>query len=265
MCVAVTAFLCLPHTATAESGREGDWTLPEAERFSQSFELKDTNILPNPTVMDSGGDFIYRPEAADAMKSELLKGHAIAITYYADQSMPEMSREDLRAILENALYAYGDYYTEEDIEFYLDAATGVTDLSALSREELEYLIKLRAFINDIADLPYDLSAMRADELILIFQSRVFGAPYDELVADAGRDGYLSFIGEDPVIYAQYTYQMEASNHAACIVGWDDTCWRTTRQKESCDSCGRRRDYGCVPADCTSNRNQEMHFLQGGVT
>ena len=42
-----------------------------------------------------------------------------------------------------------------------------------------------------------------------------GAPYDELVADAGRDGYLSFIGEDPVIYAQYTYQMEASNHAAC--------------------------------------------------
>jgi hypothetical protein len=26
---------------------------------------------------------------------------------------------------------------------------------------------------------------------------------------------LSFIGEDPVIYAQYTYQMEASNHAAC--------------------------------------------------
>ena len=134
--------------------REGDWTLPEAERFSQSFELKDTNILPNPTVMDSGGDFIYRPEAADAMKSELLKGHAIAITYYADQSMPEMSREDLRA-------------------------------------------------------------MTADELILIFQSRVFGAPYDELVADAGRDGYLSFIGEDPVIYAQYTYQMEASNHAAC--------------------------------------------------
>ena len=124
--------------------REGDWTLPEAERFSQSFELKDTNILPNPTVMDSGGDFIYRPEAADAMKSKLLKGHAIAITYYADQSMPEMSREDLRAILENALYAYGDYYTEEDIEFYLDAATGVTDLSALSREELEYLIKLRA-------------------------------------------------------------------------------------------------------------------------
>ena len=204
MCVAVTAFLCLPHTAMAESGREGDWTLPEAERFSQSFELKDTNILPNPTVMDSGGDFIYRPEAADAMKSELLKGHAIAITYYADQSMPEMSREDL-------------------------------------------------------------SAMTADELILIFQSRVFGAPYDELVADAGRDGYLSFIGEDPVIYAQYTYQMEASNHAACIVGWDDTCWRTTRQKESCDSCGRRRDYGCVPADCTSNRNQEMHFLQGGVT
>jgi hypothetical protein len=185
--------------------------------------------------MDSGGDFIYRPEAADAMKSELLKGHAIAITYYADQSMPEMSREDLRAILENALYAYGDYYTEEDIEFYLDAATGVTDLSALSREELEYLIKLRAFINDIADLPYDLSAMTVDELILIFQSRVFGAPYDELVADAGRDGYLSFIGEDPVIYAQYTYQMEASNHAACR--------RTARQI----------------------RNQEMHFLQGGVT
>ena len=61
----------------------------------------------------------------------------------------------------------------------------------------------------------DLRAMTADELILIFQSRVFGAPYDELVADAGRDGYLSFIGEDPVIYAQYTYQMEASNHAAC--------------------------------------------------
>lgn len=27
----------------------------------------------------------------------------------------------------------------------------------------------------------------------------------------------------------------------------------------------RGNSGCVPADCTSNRNQEMHFLQGGVT
>lgn len=38
----------------------GDWSLPEEERFSVSFELKDANILPAPSSFDENGSYVIR-------------------------------------------------------------------------------------------------------------------------------------------------------------------------------------------------------------
>ena len=52
-------------------GLEGDWSLPEEYRFIQSFQLKNTNVLPSPAGEDADGGYAYRPEATAAIKREV--------------------------------------------------------------------------------------------------------------------------------------------------------------------------------------------------
>lgn len=66
----------------------GDWSIPESERFSSAFALKNTNVLPNPAMRDENNNYIYNAVGTEAIKSELMKGRAIGVGYYADQSMP---------------------------------------------------------------------------------------------------------------------------------------------------------------------------------
>ena len=71
----------------------GDWSIPESERFGSVYVLKNTNILPNPALRDKDNNYVYNPFGTEAIKSELMKGRAVGIAYYADQSMPAPARE----------------------------------------------------------------------------------------------------------------------------------------------------------------------------
>ena len=174
------------------SEEEGDWSLPEDLRFFQSFELKDANVLPSPASRDEDYEYAYRSEATEMIKSELLSGRAVAVSILADQSKPEdVARERM----------------------------SVDEL----REELLRICEEYEFESDL----YDVYSMDRDQLMQVLYSPNLGMPYDELVELDEEEGnahrrYLNFTGTDPVIYAQYSYEVEGTSHAVTIVGWDDT-------------------------------------------
>lgn len=97
---------------------EGDWSLPEDIRFMTNFELKDGNLLPSPSNRDENGDYKYRPEATEMIKSELLNGRLVGIAYMADSSTPEdaalenMALDDLRNYL---IMLCADYDLDKDL------------------------------------------------------------------------------------------------------------------------------------------------------
>lgn len=204
---------------------KGDWSLPEDMRFWVSYELKDANVLPAPAGRDADGNYVYRPEGTEAIKGELLKGRAVGISFLADKSRPEQTQEEKRASMEKSL-AGDTSITEAEKAAYIDARIGATDLESLSKEELEDLVRVRCKLNGLDENLYDVDTLKPDELIRIFRSAYFSEPYDVLVKKeeeaAGKPPYMSFVGEDPVTYAQYTYEAKAGSHAVCVVGWDDT-------------------------------------------
>ena len=182
-----------PYTNTEGTlDAEGDWSLPERLRFGQSFELKDANMLPSPSNWDEDGNYQYRPEATEMIKSELLSGRPVGISYCADVSLPE------ELAVEN-----------------------------MTVEELHEFLAEICEENDLPEDLYDSQSLDHDDLLRIYHSKYFGLPYDELVQNEEENGdqwkrFMNFSGEDPVIYAQYTYEPRVSNHIVAIVGWDDT-------------------------------------------
>ena len=171
---------------------DGDWSLPEEMRFYQSYELKDANQLLSPANRDEEGNYHYRPEATEMIKSELLNGRPVGIAYHADSSTPA------EAALENM-----------DLE---DLGKHLVDLC------VEY-----GFDKDL----YDVSSLDRETMMKIIRSDHFGTPLDELLTldeEAGMHWglYMNITGTDPVIYAQYTYDPLIANHIVAIVGWDDS-------------------------------------------
>ena len=170
---------------------DGDWSLPENIRFMFIYELMNGNFLPAPAAKDEERNYYYRPEATEMIKSELLNGRAVGINYMANTSTPKdvlldaMSDEDLR-----------DYVRDRCEEFELD----------------------RDF--------YDVDALDKDELLALIHSAAFGEPYEDVLKAIEKSGgyhrYMNIVDGDPVIYAQYAHDVDDSNHAVTIVGWDDT-------------------------------------------
>ena len=203
----------------------GDWSLPETDRFVQTYELKDSNVLPTPAGRDADNRYVYRQEGTDAIKSELLKGRGVTIDYMADQSMPELTQEEKRAQLKERLKDITDV-SEADREAYIEARIGATDLSTLTDEALAHLVTVRCRVNGKPEDTYDTASLDHDALARVLMSSYFGDPYDAIVdqeaADAQRKPYMSFTGSDPIIYAQYTSDLRSVNHLVCVVGWDDT-------------------------------------------
>ena len=72
---------------------DGDWSLDDSYRSIYSFELENGNILPNPCTWNNGvktpENYVYDESAANVIKQELMKGHGVEISYYADVSTPE--------------------------------------------------------------------------------------------------------------------------------------------------------------------------------
>ena len=78
----------------AYSGND-DWTIPDTAEGGSSnrdvysgFTLVDGNILPKLTVYDGESWVGINETGMRAVKSELLKGRAVSISFYADQSLP---------------------------------------------------------------------------------------------------------------------------------------------------------------------------------
>ncbi|MBO4394713.1 MAG: hypothetical protein J5800_10265 [Spirochaetales bacterium] len=201
--------------------RDGDWSIPEDYRYAVSFELKHVNILPAPASEDEEGNYVYVPAATEAIKSELLAGRAVGISFVADQTMPEMEKEEMR----ERIYSHikdDESTTQEEKSYYLDVRTGFIDTDELSSDELRDLILIRLRINDMPLDYYDLQSFDHDQLAMIFMSDYFGEDFETIYDEDTREPFMTFVGTDPVIYAQYTNEIQASNHSVTVVGWDDS-------------------------------------------
>ena len=200
----------------------GDWSLPEEKRFTVSFELKNGNILPSPAGFDDQNNYVYRSAATEAIKTELLAGRAVGISFTADQAQPEKTKEEIRAQLEERIRD-NDALTEEEKSFYLDVRAGFIDPADLTADDLRNLIRMRLRLNHKEEDIYDVDAMDHDQLARVLLSKFFSFPYERIVElEDSQRTYISFIGQDPVIWAQYTDDALTANHAVTVVGWDDT-------------------------------------------
>ena len=182
----------VPYTdAKGTKDEDGDWSLPEEGRFVQVYELLNGNVLPVPAARDVDRNYYYRPEATEIIKSELLKGRSVGINYMADQSSPEDVMLDQMEV--------------ENLREYI-------------REFCEELELGKDF--------YDVDALDKDTLLALVHSEAFGEPYEDVLKaiedSGGYHRYMNFVDGDKQIYAQYAHDVDNSNHAVVIVGWDDT-------------------------------------------
>ena len=211
--------------------KDDDWSIPEENRFIQSFELKNANVLPAVAHILEDGSYQYRAEATEAIKSELLQGRAVGISFKADQSMPEQSidekRELMKAMLENVNDVDPDLLNE-----YIEIRIGAEDIKTLSDEKLDTMIRLRCHINDLPEDTYNLKEMDRATKEKVLVASAFGYPLDQLLELEKElsKTYMSFVGKDPVIFAQYTDEPQKANHAVTVVGWDDTFSRNNFRK-----------------------------------
>ena len=60
---------------------EDDWSLPEADRFKQSYVLKESYILPSPAIIDRNNKYTYNEAGTAAIKEQLLQKRGVQIGY----------------------------------------------------------------------------------------------------------------------------------------------------------------------------------------
>ena len=203
---------------------DGDWSLPEEERYMQSFELKSANVLPAPAVTDADGNYVYRPEGTEAIKTELLKGRAVGICFKADQAMPS----DPDAVRARLMARYGDTdrVSQEELSDFIDLRAGILDPDTLSDADLQRFMEIAVKLYQRDENPYADAGLNRDQTIQVLKSKYFGLSYEGVRTmeekDAARIPYLNFSGENSEIYAHYTYEHVQANHAVTVVGWDDT-------------------------------------------
>lgn len=73
---------------------DGDWSVDESRRYDSSYQLRNINFLPNPTVITDTGEYLYRPQATEIIKSALMETGVLDAGYYMDGSRPEYATED---------------------------------------------------------------------------------------------------------------------------------------------------------------------------
>ena len=160
-------------------------------------------MLPAPAGRDEDGNYVYRPEGTEAIKSELLKGRAVGISFKADQSMPQDPPAVRSRLLKHLQGING--VTEEELEQYADFRSGITEPDSVSDEQLETLKDITVRIFELDADPYADAGLDREQTIRVLKSHYFGDDYDTLVAEEAEDAahipYLNFTGENPIIYA----------------------------------------------------------------
>ena len=221
-----------PYTnAEGEASPDGDWSLPEEERFRQSFELKDANILPAPAYYKKEGEYEYRESATEMIKSELLSGKAVGVLFAADDSVPDWSREDKLAFFMQRVADYKDVSDEEKM-LRFEVRYGYRKVEDLTDQEAKRVVELGCILNGLP-MKYDFDALTREQINRLAVTAYVGEPYDEVVRkeeqaaenqEEAEPVYMNFVDgeEGRQIYAQYTYEPAKPNHVVTIVGWDDT-------------------------------------------
>ena len=198
----------------------GDWSIPESERFGSVYVLKNTNILPNPALRDKDNNYVYNPFGTEAIKSELMKGRAVGIAYYADQSMPAPARELIDAHIYELKKRFPELEKENLQKFvYYRNDVDAAKSKQYSDDELREMLKVRLKIYDIPEDTYNIDSLDTKQLKLLLFTNYLGKPLEEIPEEVNT--YLSFTGENDSVWAQYTYEKNIGNHAVTIVGWDD--------------------------------------------
>ena len=188
--------------ANAEGGTsfDGDWSLPEKERFGQTFELKDANILPTPATYNEQGEYVYRESATEMMKSELIRGNAVGINFKADQSMPKLSREEMLALFMQRVAEFTDV-SDEDKEMRFDIRYGYRNIEDLTDEQAKRVVELGCILNGLPMI-YDFQTLTREQINRLAVTRYVGEPYDDVVKKE---------------------EIDAQNpQEQTVVGWDDT-------------------------------------------
>ena len=209
--------------ADGEVDNDGDWSLPEESRFGQMIGIKNANILPSPVSIDDNRNYVYNPAGTEAIKSELLEGRAVSICYAADQSMPIPTEDDLNDLVDDYSEVLPDY-SAETLLTYFKLRNGYLDVASFSDDELRLMMDVRLAVNGLDAKTYDTSALTRDQLIMLLATDYLGDPIEDIEekqAEEETHTYINFAGEDGSIFAQYTYEPAAANHAVAIVGWDD--------------------------------------------
>ena len=87
-----------------------DWSIPEELRFTQSYKLKESYLLPSPVKWEGEGSnmhYEYDASATAAIKGQLMQKRAVEIAFCADTSQPDQETGDATYISRNwAHYTY---------------------------------------------------------------------------------------------------------------------------------------------------------------
>ena len=70
---------------------DDDWSLPESLRFTQSYMLRESYMLPSPAGHSGSGedDYVYDPAGTAAIKEQLMNKRTVEIGYLADMFDPD--------------------------------------------------------------------------------------------------------------------------------------------------------------------------------
>ena len=102
---------------------------------------------------------------------------------------------------------------------------GDLDPETVPDDQLQRIIRFRCTYYDVEDGTYDLSTLPHEDLALLAKTTMLGSAPDEIrrmMAEKEENRVLFFIGDDPVIWANYSNKRVQPDHATCIIGWDDT-------------------------------------------
>ena len=187
--------------------------------------------MPSPAYHNEAGEYTYRESATEMIKSELINGKAVGINFKADQSMPELSRDETVALFLQRVADFEDI-SDEDKVMRCEIRYGFRNIEDLTDEEAKRVVELGCIMNGLPMI-YDFDTLTREQINRLAVTKYVGEPYDEVARKEELDAqnpqvsdpvYMNFVKDenDNTIFAQYTYDVVQANHCVTVVGWDDT-------------------------------------------